>query len=98
MSLRIKVLLVVGTVFVSGILTYRCTSVHQSCVDCRGVRHVSERSVFGIRFSTSESRGLPTAVPVGHVHKWWRYSTTTFNVLSPGVASKAHRFADGKDY
>ena len=92
-------LAVVGGLLVAGLLTYRSTLDHRSCVGCRGFSFVLKRSVFGMQFWHSERLRLAAGVPAaGHVHEWWRYSFHTSTAIGTTFACSSHRFADKTDY
>jgi hypothetical protein len=98
MKRRTKItLLALSGLLVVGIFTYRCALEHRSCVGCRGFSYVTARSVFGVPFGRSERRELPSGIPAGHVHDWWRYSLHTSTAVSRTFACKPYRFADHKN-
>jgi hypothetical protein len=98
MTRRKKIISIgLGSIVVVGLLTYRSTLDHLSCVGCRGFRYVTVRSVFGIPFWRSERLAIASGIPAGHVHDWWRYSLHTSTAISTTFACNPHRFADKKD-
>jgi hypothetical protein len=98
MTPRTKIILsALGGVLVVGLLTYRSTLDHRSCVGCRGFSYITARSVFGIQVWRSERLQITSDIPAGHVHDWWRYSLHTSTAISTKFACKRFRFADNGD-
>ena len=98
MTRRTKIIVAaLASILVLGLVTYRSTLDHRSCVGCRGFRYVTQRSIFGITFWQSERLDVAAGIPAGHVHDWWRYSLHTSTAISTTFACNAHRFADKKN-
>ncbi len=86
-------LAVVGGLLAVGLLTYRSTLDHQSCVGCRGFRFVLKRSVFGVqvwhtermrayalrfRSSCARPRSRLVAILAAHEHRYRNYVRLQF--------------------
>ncbi len=46
-----------------------------SCHKCRNLKYVTTRSFLFVRGTPTQREEIRVAVPNGHIHEWWLYST-----------------------
>lgn len=71
---------------------------YTSCKDCRSLRCVTERSVYGFQFGSSEEIRARASISTEHVHHWWEYHTHTVSGDEETWSCGSARYEDGKDY